>query len=111
MLLGKKHELSGKDLSKTLIAKEETVKALNDAFTFCDEYFGQLKTNVQLTDSYISAPVNTATGPKVFKIAHGASITGFLVHNNEEYGYLAVYMRLKGIVPPSSEPAPAPVKK
>jgi hypothetical protein len=28
------------------------------------------------------------------------------VHNNEEYGYLAVYMRLKGVVPPSSEPRP-----
>ena len=24
-------------------------------------------------------------------------------HNNEEYGHLAVHLRLKGIVPPSSE--------
>jgi len=23
-------------------------------------------------------------------------------HSNEEYGYMSVYMRLKGIVPPSS---------
>jgi hypothetical protein len=27
-------------------------------------------------------------------------------HDNEEYGYLAVYMRLKGVVPPSSEARP-----
>jgi hypothetical protein len=24
------------------------------------------------------------------------------VHSNEEYGYMAVYLRLKGIVPPST---------
>jgi hypothetical protein len=28
---------------------------------------------------------------------------GNTTHDNEEYGYLAVYMRLKGIVPPSSD--------
>ena len=25
-----------------------------------------------------------------------------IVHDNEEYGYMSVYLRLKGIVPPSS---------
>jgi hypothetical protein len=25
------------------------------------------------------------------------------VHSNEEYGYMAIYFRLKGIVPPSSD--------
>jgi hypothetical protein len=30
-----------------------------------------------------------------------------VAHDNEEYGYLAVHMRLKGVVPPSSEAAPA----
>jgi len=28
---------------------------------------------------------------------------GNVVHDNEEYGYLAVYMRVKGVVPPSSD--------
>ena len=27
-------------------------------------------------------------------------------HNNEEYGYGAIYLRLKGLVPPSSEGRP-----
>jgi hypothetical protein len=25
------------------------------------------------------------------------------VHSNEEYGYMAIYFRLKGIVPPSTD--------
>ncbi len=28
---------------------------------------------------------------------------GMTSHSNEQYGYMAVYMRLEGIVPPSSE--------
>ena len=108
-LLGRKHALSGQDLSKTLKTKEETVKAVADSFAFCDEYFSQLKTNAQLTDTYYSVNVTRNGQPVTFKIAHGASVAGFIAHNNEEYGYLAVHLRLKGIVPPSSEPAP--VKK
>jgi hypothetical protein len=29
---------------------------------------------------------------------------GMTSHSNEMYGYMSVYLRLKGIVPPSSEP-------
>jgi hypothetical protein len=29
-----------------------------------------------------------------------------VAHDNEMYGYMSVYMRLKGVVPPSSEPRP-----
>ena len=108
-LLGRKHALSGQDLSKTLKTKEETVKAVADSFAFCDEYFTALKTNAQLTDSYYSVTVPRNGEQVTFKVAHGVSVTGFLAHNNEEYGYLAVHLRLKGIVPPSSEPPP--VKK
>ena len=28
-----------------------------------------------------------------------------VIHSNEEYGYMAIYFRLKGIVPPSSDRA------
>lgn len=30
-------------------------------------------------------------------------LAGMVSHSNEEYGYMAVYLRLKGVVPPSSE--------
>ncbi len=33
------------------------------------------------------------------------------MHNMEHYGNLVTYMRMKGIVPPSSEHAPAPPKR
>jgi hypothetical protein len=33
-----------------------------------------------------------------------AALAGNVVHDNECYGSIAVYLRLKGIVPPSSEP-------
>jgi hypothetical protein len=31
------------------------------------------------------------------------ALAGNVAHDNEEYGYMAVYLRLKDVVPPSSE--------
>jgi hypothetical protein len=103
-LLGTRHALAGQDLSKSLVARDESLKALADSFAFCDEYFTQLKDDAQLTGSFydVSIPRNGQRVPT--RVAHGAVVTSFLVHNNEMYGYMAVYLRLKGIVPPSSEP-------
>jgi hypothetical protein len=33
------------------------------------------------------------------------ALAGNVVHDTEQYGILSVYLRLKGIVPPSSESA------
>ena len=35
------------------------------------------------------------------------ALVSIVAHNNEDYGYMAVYMRLKGLTPPSSDPQPA----
>ena len=108
-LLGRKHPLSGQDLSKTLTTKAEVVKAAADTFAFCDEYFLKLNETTPLADSYVNMTGRRNGQPMVFKVSNGANVVHFLTHNNEEYGYLAVYMRLKGIVPPSSTPAtPSP---
>jgi hypothetical protein len=104
-LLGRKHALSGQDLSKTLTTKAEVVKAAADTFAFCDEYFLKLDETTPLADSYVNMNGRRNGQPIVFKVSSGANVVHFLTHNNEEYGYLAVYMRLKGIVPPSSTPA------
>jgi hypothetical protein len=32
-----------------------------------------------------------------------ALLAGMISHSNDLYGYMSVYLRLKGIVPPSSE--------
>jgi hypothetical protein len=107
-LLGKKHELSGQDLSKTLKTKEEAVKAIADSYAFCDEFFTTVKSNAPLVDAYYTGTMTRNGAPVPFKMANGGVATGLIAHNNEEYGYLAVYLRLKGVVPPSSVP---PVKK
>jgi hypothetical protein len=38
-----------------------------------------------------------------FRMNYGVLI-GNTTHDVEMYGYLSVYMRLKGVVPPSSDP-------
>lgn len=78
------------DTSKT--TKAALVAALNEAFTICDSAYDAL------TD---------AKATEMMKMGRGqATKLGVLfantAHNNEEYGYGAVYLRLKGIVPPSS---------
>jgi hypothetical protein len=105
-LLGTKHPLSGQDLSKTLTTKADAVKALADTFAFCDQYFTKLKDDAALTGEYFSTVVMREGQKAPIKVAHGGIVTSFIAHNNEVYGYMAVYLRLKGIVPPSSEPAP-----
>jgi hypothetical protein len=101
-LIGRKHALSGVDLEKTLTTKADTVRAVADTFAFCDEYFLKVGDSTPIADAYVNMNGRRNGEPVVFKVSNGASIVHFLTHNNEMYGYLAVYMRLKGIVPPSS---------
>ena len=37
------------------------------------------------------------------EVTRAAALYGVLVHGNEMYGTSAVYLRLKGVVPPSTE--------
>ena len=74
-------------------SKADLVAAIKDSFADCDKAFDSL------TDA------NLAQGVKMGQreVSRVAALVGVVVHSNEEYGYLAVYMRLKGVVPPSSE--------
>jgi len=107
-MLGRKHALSGIDLSKTLTTKADVVKATADAFAFCDDYFLKVDEKTPIADQYVTMNGRRNGQPLEFKVSNGANVINFLTHNNEEYGYIAVYMRLKGVVPPSSVPRPAP---
>jgi hypothetical protein len=73
--------------SKT--AKADLVAALKDSSAICDAAFDSL------TDATASQPGGMGRS----KLALLEFNTG---HSNEEYGYMSVYMRLKGIVPPST---------
>lgn len=78
--------------SKT--TKADLVAALKDSFDTCDAAYAAL------TDANSNDPVQSFRGPVPRLIA----LMNTIVHDNECYGAIAVYLRLKGIVPPSSEP-------
>jgi hypothetical protein len=90
----------GKNLEELLKTKAEFVKAINDAYTFCDDAV------TGLTDQNVGELVKQGQN----EVARGSIIAGLTSHNNEMYGTGAAYMRAKGLVPPSTERANAPRK-
>jgi uncharacterized damage-inducible protein DinB len=79
--------------SKT--AKAELVATLKESFSLCDQAFDSL------TDENAMATFLWPQGQHHSRV--GLLMMAIVSHSNEEYGYMAVYLRLKGIVPPSSE--------
>lgn len=78
----------------TKTAKADLVAALKASFDICDGVFNSL------TDEDATKTIAMGRGGQRTKIG---ALWGIMAHSDEEYGYLAVYMRLKNIVPPSSE--------
>ena len=74
--------------------KAEVVKALADSFAYCDEVFAAL------TDASASEML---TGGRGGPTARSVALLGVIAHGSEMYGIGTVYLRLKGIVPPSTE--------
>jgi uncharacterized damage-inducible protein DinB len=77
------------DTTKT--SKSEVIAALKQSFDICDQAYNST------TDANAGNMVGSVT--RLSTLWFNAS------HDNEMYGTIAVYLRLKGIVPPSSEPA------
>ncbi len=88
-----KGEKSDKQFEKTLTAKTALVSALKESFAYCDAVYSSLK------DADATKPVQSFAGPK--------SLLSWLsfnyAHTYEHYGNIVTYMRIKGLVPPSSE--------
>ena len=75
--------------------KAEIVAAIKQTSEECDAVFNSL------TDAELMKTVSGGRGGPRLKLA---VIEGpILEHSQEMYGYMAVYLRLKGIVPPSSD--------
>lgn len=74
-------------------SKADIVSALKASFENCDAAWDTV------TDANASEPVGQGrmAGTRLGMLIRNA------IHDNEEYGYISVYLRLKGIVPPSSE--------
>ncbi len=81
-------------IEQTKTSKADLVAALKDAFAYCDKAYDGM------TDASAAQMVNLHGGdtPKL-----GALATNN-VHTIEHYGNLITYLRMKNIVPPTSEP-------
>jgi len=78
--------------AKGTMSKAELVSTLKDSAAFCDAAWDGL------TDATAAETVKMG---KTERSKLGV-MTFNSMHDNEEYGYMAVYLRLKGIVPPTS---------
>ena len=77
--------------SKT--SKADLVAALKESFAECDKAYDTL------TDANAGEMIQAGRGQR----SRLGTLVGNTTHDNEMYGAMAVYLRLKGIVPPSSE--------
>lgn len=89
---GQKPPMSGVEKSTT--AKAALQKALADSFAFCESALAAMddKKGAETVKTFLG--VQARLGVFAFNNSHV----------NEHYGNLVTYMRLKGIIPPSSEP-------
>jgi len=94
----------GLKIEQTKTSKADLIAALNTAFAYCDKAYDGM------TDASAAQMIKLFgnDAPRL------AALTVNNMHDLEHYGNLVTYMRLKGIVPPSSEQpaqAQAPPKK
>ncbi len=86
----KKAETAGKT------SKADLVAALKASFEYCDGVYDSM------TDASATQQVKVFGHPE----SKLTALWGNLAHDGEMYGYVAVYLRLKGLVPPSSDRRP-----
>ena len=91
MATGQKPPMTG--ISKTKKTKAELTEALTASFDFCDSAFNGM-TDAQANEviKFFLPGTHTRLGVLAFNAAH----------DFEHYGNIVTYMRMKGLVPPSS---------
>ena len=90
-----------KNIEKTKTTKADLVAAVKDAVAYCNQTFDGM---------------NDTSGSEIVKFFsfHLAKLTLLSLntaHTDEHYGNMVTYLRLKGIVPPTSENPPAQPQK
>jgi len=82
-----------------LASKAEFTKALNDAFSYCEGVYAAL------TDASGAETIDITqeSGRQTRNLRLGLLTLNF-AHNNEIYGSMVTYLRIKNLVPPASEP-------
>lgn len=81
-------------VEQTKTSKDDLIAALKDAFAYCDKAFDGMTdaSGVQMVKLF------GRDAPKL------GVLNVHLVHSIEHYGNLVTYLRMNGIVPPTSEP-------
>ena len=80
-------------IEKEKLGREALIAKLKDSFAYCDRAYNRLSD----ANAAEVVPFMTSKRPRV------ALLWFHISHAYEHYGNLVTYMRLKGIVPPSSE--------
>ena len=75
--------------------KAQLVAALKESFAICDTAFTAL--------TGASAGEKVTMGQSGFQLSKLSLLVSMISHSNEQHGYMAMYLRLKGIVPPATE--------
>ena len=85
-------------IAERLTDKAQLVKALNDSLSYCDRIYDAT------TDANFNQPAQVGLPGAAGQTAtiRGAVLTFNVTHNNEHYGNIVVYLRLKGQTPPST---------
>ena len=86
-----------KNIEKTKTTKADLVAAVKDAVAYCNNAFDSM------TDAKGSEMVKLFN----FNLARLTLLSLNTAHTDEHYGNMVTYLRLKGIVPPTSENPPA----
>ena len=78
-------------IEKAATTKAALVTALKESTTYCERAYA-------LTDAQAASPAGSSGASKLRSLVDNAA------HDAEHYGNLVTYLRIKGMVPPSSQP-------
>ena len=92
---------TSKGIEKTKTSKADLVAAVKDAVAYCQKTF----------DGMTDASGSQMTKFASFNLAKLTILSLNTAHTDEHYGNMVTYMRLKGIVPPTSERQSPPPSK
>lgn len=93
-LKGEKNPKEGAGFEK-LGTKAELVKALQDSIAYCNPAYAGAKDEPRMHQPIEPGKRDTPFGDMLMNVTH----------DSEHYGNIVTYLRMKGIVPPSSQPS------
>jgi len=91
--IGTEKSPMAESVEKTKTAKADLVKAVSDSFAYCEGVLGKI------TEANAADAIDWFRGKQPRISAFNMNT----MHNWEHYGNIVTYMRMKGLVPPSSE--------